>query len=145
MIRAVEAGQKDQWLDLFNGYAEFYKVSLDQNTHQNVWSWIQDQNESFWCDGYVSEEGRLLGFTQYSLIHRSLSGGKVVYLSDLYVLPEFRGQGIARALIDHVFEFARRHGYSNVRWLTAESNYTARQLYDSYQTRTEFVLYSINT
>ena len=50
----------------------------------------------------------VVGFTQYQLMHRSLGGGMVCYLSDLYVEPTIRGSGAGRALIDHVIAFARR-------------------------------------
>ena len=80
---------------------------------------------------------------QYSLMHRSLSGGMVVYLSDLFTLPQARGQGVGRALIDHVRAFARARGYSSVRWLTAETNAPARALYDSYAPASGFILYAI--
>jgi hypothetical protein len=46
-------------------------------------------------------------------------------------------------MIDHVLAFARGRGLPNVRWLTQESNETARRLYDTYAPRTEFILYSV--
>ncbi len=76
-------------------------------------------------------------------MHRSLSGAQVVYLSDLYTLPEARGLGVGRALIDHVRGFARANGYPSVRWLTAEGNSVARRLYDSYAPASGFILYSV--
>ena len=80
--------------------------------------------------------------TQYQLMHRSLSGEKVCYLSDLYVIPEVRGSGAGRALIDQVFAFAKSKDISNVRWLTQDYNYNARKLYDSYGRKSDFILYS---
>ena len=78
-------------------------------------------------------------------MHRALGAGMVCYLSDLYTAPDRRGTGAARALIDHVLDFARSEGLPSVRWLTAEDNATARALYDSYRPRTPFILYSIPT
>lgn len=75
-------------------------------------------------------------------MHRSLSGAKVCYLSDLYVIPEQRKSGTGRALIDHVIDFAQRNGIDNVRWLTQDSNVTAKGLYETYVAQSEFVLYS---
>lgn len=145
MIRPVSKNDLNRWRELFDDYARFYKTSVSDDAAEKVWEWIHNPEEDFWCSVVESSTGALVGFTQYQLMHRSLGGGKVVYLSDLYVMPEQRGQGLARQLIDHVFEFANSQGYSNVRWLTQESNYTARQLYDSYQSKSEFILYSINT
>ena len=77
-------------------------------------------------------------------MHRSLSGEMVCYLSDLFVRPEVRGTGAGRALIDHVFTFARARDISNVRWLTQDFNYAGRRLYDTYAPKSDFILYSVN-
>lgn len=69
----------------------------------------------------------------------------VCYLSDLYVNPHLRGGGVGRALIDHVLEFAKARGLPGVRWLTQEFNYPARQLYDTYARKTDFILYNVPT
>ena len=87
--------------------------------------------------------GRALGLVQYSLMHRSLSGGMVVYLSDLFTVPEARGRGVGRALIDHVRGFAVDRGYPSVRWLTHEGNGAARALYDTYAPASGFILYAV--
>ena len=95
------------------------------------------------CDLALDDTGTPLGFVQYQLMHRSLSGAKVVYLSDLYVRPDLRGGGIGRAMIDHVIGFAKSNGFTNVRWLTQEFNYAGRQLYDSFRPKSDFILYSV--
>ena len=77
-------------------------------------------------------------------MHRSLGGGMTCYLSDLYVDPETRGAGTGRALIDHVREVAKVQGLPGVRWLTQEFNYPARRLYDTYEPKTDFILYSVS-
>ena len=64
------------------------------------------------------------------------------YLSDLYVEPAIRGGGVGRALIDHVFQFARSNDIPNVRWLTQDYNTAARKLYDTYGEKSDFILYS---
>ncbi len=144
-IRPVQMQDHDDWLGLFRGYAAFYKVTLSAETEATVWRWIFDAKEPFWCDLAIDEGGRALGFAQYQLMHRSLGGSSVCYLSDLFTLPEARGQGAGRALIDHVRKVAGGMGCPNLRWLTAEDNATARSLYDSYAPRTPFVLYAIPT
>lgn len=144
-IRPVAADDHTQWRALFEGYAAFYQTTLAPGTAEQVWGWIFDPANDFWCDLAVDGAGQVLGFAQYQLMHRSLGGSMVCYLSDLFTTPAARGQGVGRALIDHVLEFARARGLPNVRWLTAEDNTTARALYDSYRPRTPFVLYSVPT
>lgn len=145
VIRVRPLAKKDRkaWEGLFQDYATFYKTSVPDGGFDRVWGWIFDSTNDFWCDVVEQDEGAIIGFTQYQLMHRSLSGNMVCYLSDLYVKPEFRGASVGRALIDHVLNFARSKGLSNVRWLTQEFNYAGRRLYDSYQPKSDFILYSI--
>lgn len=142
-IRPVETQDRPVWDAFFAAYAAFYNVTPPPGAAEAVWGWIHDPANPFWCDIARDAQGNPLGFVQYQLMHRSLGGSMVCYLSDLFTWPEARGQGVGRALIDHVRDFARARGLPNVRWLTQESNTAARQLYDSYAPRTEFVLYSV--
>lgn len=143
-IRALRSDERPEWERLFRAYGDFYKVAVEPQTLDAVWAWIFDADEMFWCD--VAEvDGRLIGLTQYQLMHRSLGGSMVCYLSDLYVDPETRGGGVGRALIDHVRAFAADQGLPGVRWLTQEFNYDARKLYDRYGPKSDFILYTVPT
>jgi ribosomal protein S18 acetylase RimI-like enzyme len=144
-IRRATPDDRALWQPLFEGYAAFYNTPLTPQTLDTVWSWIHDPANPFWCDLALDDSGTPLGFVQYQLMHRSLGGSMVCYLSDLFTTPAARGRGTGRALIDHVLAFARSHGLPNVRWLTAEDNTTARTLYDSYAPCTPFILYSLPT
>lgn len=142
-IRALASTDRTDWELLFNAYADFYKVKTPEHCADHVWQWIFDADESFWCDVAVDAEGQLIGFVQYQLMHRSLGGSKVCYLSDLFVNPDKRQSGTGKALIDHVMAFAKHNSIVNVRWLTQDSNATAKRLYDTYTSQSEFVLYSV--
>lgn len=142
-IRPAAPSDRAAWEALFRGYAEFYRTD-PAPAIEKVWDWINDANEDYWADIAWGADGTALGLVQYSLMHRSLSGAQVVYLSDLFTVPEARGQGVGRALIEHVRAFARARGYSSVRWLTAETNEAARRLYDTYSPASGFILYAIS-
>ncbi|MGV8985272.1 MAG: GNAT family N-acetyltransferase [Cypionkella sp.] len=140
-IRPLRPEDRAVWAELFDGYAAFYKTASTDEAKVAVWDWIFGP-EDFWSD-LALLDGQIVGMCQYQLMHRSLSGAKVVYLSDLYVRPEVRGGGVGRAMIDHVIGFARARGIGNVRWLTQEFNYAGRRLYDSYRPKSDFILYSV--
>lgn len=142
-IRPLAETDHQVWRQLFQGYADFYSVPMTDDGYDCVWGWIFDPENDFWCDLISNDQGQVIGFTQYQLMHRSLGGGMTCYLSDLYVLPESRGSGAGRALIDHVLQFARDRGLPGVRWLTQDFNYPARRLYDTYARKTDFVFYNI--
>ena len=140
-MRPLGLGDRAVWEALLAGYAAFYKTAVTADSLQAVWDWVFGE-EDFWAD-LAMLDGKVVGLCQYQLMHRSLSGAKVVYLSDLYVLPDLRGHGVGRAMIDHVIGVARARGISNVRWLTQEFNYAGRRVYDSYRPKSDFILYSV--
>lgn len=142
-IRSLMKKDRTDWERLFADYASFYKTQVPPGGFDQVWEWIFDADEDFWCDVAENDAGRVIGFTQYQLMHRSLGGSRVCYLSDLYVEPDVRGTGAGRAMIDHVIAFSRSKGLSSVRWLTQDFNYAGRRLYDSYAPKTDFILYNI--
>lgn len=142
-VRPLAENDRSRWEQMFDAYAAFYKTEIPAGGFDRVWHWIFDPASDFWCDLAESGDGQVIGFTQYQLMHRSLGGGMVCYLSDLYVEPGNRGSGAGRALIDHVLAFAKEQGLPGVRWLTQEFNYPARKLYDTYGPKTDFILYNV--
>lgn len=53
------------------------------------------------------------------------------YLEELYVIPDRRGQGIGRALMDAAIELAREEGAADISLGTGEDDVAARALYES--------------
>ena len=44
MIRYLEQKDKENWEKLYYGYADFYKVAMNKEILETLWSWIQDEN-----------------------------------------------------------------------------------------------------
>lgn len=53
------------------------------------------------------------------------------YLEELYVIPEQRGQGLGRALMEAAIESAREEGAGDMHLGTSEDDVAARRLYES--------------
>jgi len=65
-------------------------------------------------------------------------------MNDLFVVPEERGEGVGRSLIEATAEVARERGVPFVEWSTAPDNKTAQRLYDSTGAeRTEWFSYEL--
>jgi GNAT superfamily N-acetyltransferase len=92
--------------------------------------------------GLVAESGgELLGLTHY-LFHRSTTAIEpLCYLQDLFTSEAARGKGVGKALINGVYEQARRAGSPRVYWQTHETNLTAMRLYNQLAERPGFVIY----
>jgi ribosomal protein S18 acetylase RimI-like enzyme len=57
--------------------------------------------------------------------------GSETYLQEFYVIPNLRGQGIGRRLLEQTIEFARAAGAAGIDLNTGETDTAARNLYES--------------
>ena len=64
-------------------------------------------------------------------------------LDDLFVHPDARGQGIARALIAEAATLGRARGWSHLRWIVPEADAGAIALYDRIAARADWRSYVI--
>jgi len=143
-VRDPTPADYSQWKPLFEGYNAFYgragPTALPGEIVDMTWKRIHDPEEPVHAL-VAEEEGRLLGMTHY-LYHRStIAIAQICYLQDLFTVPEARGRGIAKALIEAVYERAQRAGAFRVYWQTHESNATAQRLYDQVAERSGFIVY----
>ena len=139
-VRSLAASDHDAWLQLWQGYQDFYGVALAADVTAATWARLLGSAEPVWGLAAL-ESGRMVGLAHY-LFHRSTwMTEDTCYLQDLFVAPAVRGQGIARRLVEAVYEASDRAGAGQVYWLTHETNVTARRLYDRLATHTGFVLY----
>jgi ribosomal protein S18 acetylase RimI-like enzyme len=139
-VSKLTAADRTAWESLLHAYLEFYETSIDQEAYDRAWKAFQQDEIMHALGGRA--EGRLVGIVQF-LTHASTTAADVCYLQDLYTIPEARGQGVARALINAVVEYAQSQGCSCVYWLTHESNTTARGLYDKVGLNSGFIQYEI--
>jgi ribosomal protein S18 acetylase RimI-like enzyme len=59
------------------------------------------------------------------------TGALDAYLEELYVIPERRGHGLGRALLEAAMEHARDRGAAHIDLNTSETDVAARALYES--------------
>ena len=143
-VRFVTRQDYAQWLPLWDGYNAFYgrsgPTALDPAVTAMTWARFFDGYEP--VHALVAEsDGALLGLTHY-LFHRSTTSIEpTCYLQDLFTAEAARGKGVGRALINGVYDRAKRAGASRVYWLTHETNLTAMQLYDKVAERSGSVVY----
>jgi GNAT superfamily N-acetyltransferase len=74
-------------------------------------------------------EGGVAGFTQLFPSFSSVSAGRTWVLNDLFVHPDARRHGLARALLAAAAGFARTDGALRLELETDHDNHTAQALY----------------
>ena len=143
-VRALrEADDFAQWRELYRGYAAFYETELSEAALQRVWSWLVDPAHEIQALVAVDGDGRLVGLAHYRAFTRPLSATIGCYLDDLFVEPSSRGTGAADLLLAELRRTAAAHGWSVVRWITADDNHRARSKYDQVAARTMWVTYDM--
>jgi GNAT superfamily N-acetyltransferase len=139
-IHPLTARDLDDWLPLWRGYQEFYKVEIPEEVTLVTWSRLLDPAESM-AGALAWSAGEAVGMA-HAIRHRSCwTIGDYTYLQDLFVAPRCRGAGIGRRLIEHVYADAEIQGCSRVHWLTHETNQEAMLLYDRIAQRSGFLQY----
>jgi ribosomal protein S18 acetylase RimI-like enzyme len=72
-----------------------------------------------------------LGFALFRTRPSLWSSANDVYLEELYVVPEKRGRGIGRRLLNAAMDTARQSGADHFELTTGETDTEARALYES--------------
>ena len=145
IVRPIEQPDYEAWRPLWDGYNAFYgrkdETALPAAITETTWRRFFDPTEPVFA--LVAEsDGQLLGLTHF-LFHRSTTRIELTcYLQDLFTLPEARGRGIGRALIEGVYEQAQAAGITRVYWQTQDSNTAGRLLYDKVASHNGFIVYS---
>jgi GNAT superfamily N-acetyltransferase len=75
--------------------------------------------------------GQPAGFSFFFNNYSTWLGRPGIYLEDLFVLPEMRGKGIGKALLQHLAQIAVRENWYGIRWLVLEWNEPALKFYES--------------
>lgn len=139
-IRPIAPTDRAAWQELFRAYGVFYETDFDDEVFDGVWDWLQDRDHE--VSALVAEDdGELVGFAHVRRVSDTFTAGPGWFLDDLFVVPERRGQGIARDLIEAVARDGAAAGGGTLRWITAADNTTAQKLYDRIATRASWVTY----
>lgn len=139
-VRAVAAGDRRRWEELFHGYRTFYENPHDAAVAERVWGWLLDPAHQ--VEALVAErDGELVGFAHWRRFARPSVGQTGIYLDDLFADASARGLGVGHALVVRLQQIAADEGASVVRWITADDNATAQRLYDRVATKTRWLTY----
>lgn len=139
-IMPLASSDYEAWLSLWRNYLKFYQTSLPRSTTEIAWRNLLDSSVPIYGFG-AWQDDTLMGITHVVLHPNTWNSTECCYLEDLYVDESVRGQGVGRALIEHVYDFANKKNCNRVYWTTQEDNTTARALYDKLATKTDMVQY----
>ena len=152
-IEIVQAGLKDldQVVPLFNAYLQFYKLPSNEEAARRFLHARLMNSEAviFLAVEEAAKKKRerpALGFTLLYPTWSSLSQRRWWNLNDLYVVPEARQRGVARALMERARQLAEDTGASGLGLETAKDNVPAQKLYEQlgWKREEEFFRYELH-
>ena len=132
MLTITTVGSSDvpDLMPMLRAYCDFYQVDpSDDRLRVLVAALIDDPSEGLQLIARDSD-GTPQGFATIYWTWQMLYGARVGVLNDLFVIPESRGSGTGRALIERCRELCGERGAEKLVWETAPDNTTAQRLYD---------------
>jgi GNAT superfamily N-acetyltransferase len=116
-VRSITRSDRPEWEVLWEGYNAFYGraglTSLPAHITQLTWNRFSDRDEPMYA--LVAEiDGQLVGLAHYLFHRNTITEEPVCYMQDLFTLPEVRGRGAGRALIEAVYDSAQTAGAPQV-------------------------------
>lgn len=131
MIEPVSKHNLAEVLPLIHEYQTFYRVdNISDEKNATFFAQFGTANPAS-CQFIYRESNTVLGFATVYFSFASTLAAKIAILNDLYTLPSYRGQGVARKLIAHCRDYAKQQGAARLQWVTAHDNRTAQKLYDA--------------
>jgi GNAT superfamily N-acetyltransferase len=74
---------------------------------------------------------RPIAFALYYFTYSTFAGLPGLYLEDLFVMPDARGQGVGRAMLRQLAQIAKQNGCWRIEWAVLHWNQSAIRFYES--------------
>jgi hypothetical protein len=116
-------------VDLIRGLAAYERLEhLVEVTADRIRAELAAQPPAIMAS-IAREDGRAVGFALYFENFSTFLGRRGIYLEDLFVLPQARGRGIGKALVQHVARVAVARGAGRFEWAVLDWNQPAIDFY----------------
>lgn len=128
-VTAVAVADLDALVPLFAGYLQFYQVPRSAT---EIHAFLLERLERGDAQLFIArdEHGMAQGFTQLYPLQSSLALAPAWLLSDLFVAPSARRQGVAEALMNAARAYAEASGACGLQLETAKTNLAGQALYE---------------
>jgi GNAT superfamily N-acetyltransferase len=129
MIRPARPADVPAIYQLIRDLAEYERaLSQVSGTQQQLQDALFGSSPAVFAH-VACREGRVGGFALWFLNYSTWLGRHGIYLEDLYVTPELRGQGLGRALLAELAAICVQRGYGRLEWWVLDWNEPARRFY----------------
>jgi len=122
ILRTTVAADLSQLYGLLKAKAEFDGASAALTATE------ADLGQALFCESpkcefvVAAQNGRLVGFASYYPIFSTFSARPGLWMDDLFVVAECRGQGIGRSILKFVATEAAKHRCCKLEWSLHKTN-----------------------
>lgn len=129
ILRFAQPGDGAVLFNLIQGLAKYEKLS-----HAVTGNPQQLEKHLFSSPQYIEAilaeyPGKVVGFALFFANYSTFLTKPGIYLEDLFVLPEYRRQGIGKALLAKVAEIAVERNCGRLEWSVLDWNQSAQAFY----------------
>jgi GNAT superfamily N-acetyltransferase len=129
IVRSAQPSDSHTLFALIQGLAEYEKLS-----HAVIGNAESLQEHLFGTSKYVDAilaefDGNAVGFAIFFHNYSTFLTKPGIYLEDIFVLPEYRRQGIGKALLTRVAQIAVERNCGRLEWSVLDWNISAQSFY----------------
>jgi GNAT superfamily N-acetyltransferase len=126
-VRAGTADDVPLLLSFIRSMAQFERLEVTATEESLRESLFGSRPAAYTLLAFV--DGRPAAYVVYFFTFATMVGKRGLWLDDLYVSPEFRRNGIAKALMRHLANFALNEGCGRFEWAVLDWNKSAMGFY----------------
>ena len=132
-VKFVKAQKHDipQILDFIKKLAEYEKFDGDIVVNDEIIKRELFTGSSNVAVIFAEVNSKKVGFALYFHTFSTFIGKKGIYIEDLYIEPEFRGNGIGTKLLSHIAKIAVEKCYGRVELACLDWNKNSIEFYES--------------
>jgi GNAT superfamily N-acetyltransferase len=129
IIRAAEPSDSNTIFELVKGLAEYERLADTVTGSAELL-----HQHSFGSQKYIETilaeiDGQAVGFAMFFHNYSSYLTKPGIYLEDIFIIPEYRQQGIGKALLTKVAQIAVERDCGRLEWNVLDWNVSAQEFY----------------
>ncbi|MCL2397122.1 MAG: GNAT family N-acetyltransferase [Defluviitaleaceae bacterium] len=108
-------------LQFIKDLAEYEKMTNDVvATEELLAQWIFEKKAAEVI--FAMADGKEVAFAVFCQNFSTFVGRAGLYLEDIYVMPQYRGRGIGKAMLGKLADIAKQRGYGRMEWVCLDWN-----------------------
>ena len=144
VIEKVKAKTFDDFLGLIDRLAEYEKLALptEEAKRRLRWDGLSDKPK---YEAFIGKVGdKPVSYFIYFFTYSSFLALPTLFIEDIFVIKEYRRQGVGKKMFDFLKETAKREGCGRIEFTVLKWNKSAQKFYEKNRAkRLEWFLYRL--